>query len=155
MQRLFDDVEEDLYYPIGAFLINYSLIEEVISQFLIQHDEFTSSQTKLPKYFLDRLKLFKKMSLNCLADDNLRHEFVELISTVRKLYQVRNLIAHNSLSLIIERDVENIIRKGDFFLIGKDHMIKESIVSLYNRVEEVKKAKSKIISFAELLYKCV
>lgn len=138
VEEKFEDEEKKWVPLIGQFIFDFANIEDYLHQVIqyylsstqIRSDDISTS---LPK----RISLFKRILLSNVVKEPAKQKiFEETINQILELVEIRNLVAHNSLSLsLYEKDgnfhvsgFEISGRKKDKFLTYDD--LKEKSVQL-------------------------
>lgn len=153
-----DAAEVDFYYEekkwaplIGKFILDFANIEEFLH--VVIHFYFKETlldEEDIPDNLLKRIKLFEKVLLNrILVEASDKEKLAEAVSKVRQLIPIRNLVAHNSLGLVVEEDAEGAMRIGGFEITGRKK--KEVFLNYESLSEKVKQLEFCRNQLSELL----
>ena len=153
-----DGVEVDFYYEekkwaplIGKFILDFANIEEFLHEVMRYYFMDTLlDEEDIPDNLLKRIKLFEKILVNrILTEASDKEKLAEAISKVRQLIPIRNLVAHNSLGLIVEENAEGVMRIGGFEITGRKK--KEVFLNYESLSEKVKQLEACRNQLSELI----
>ena len=126
---------------IGHFILEFATIEDflhtVISWYL---KDKHLMETDLKEGLPTRLTLFKKIMQGIVQSHQDRSKLESSVEGIRKLISIRNLLAHNSLSLEMEESADGSIRAIGPVVAGRrDVDLSLTLDALRLRLSEVKR----------------
>ena len=120
VEKSFEQTEQIWAPVIGSFILEFATIEDylhsVISWYL--SDKFLT-EADLRESLTSRLSLFKKIMHSLIDMQHNRFQLENSVEGIRKLISIRNLLAHNSLSLEMEQTSEGSIREIGPIISGR------------------------------------
>jgi hypothetical protein len=112
--KSFEEVNELWKRDIGDFIMQFTQIEQVLHLVIEGNKTKTDIEFDIEKMtFENRIKLMKNILKDKLNDKKYL-ELEKLCSTIMRLKNTRNLIAHNGIAVTIEKNGKDEIRLGEF-----------------------------------------
>ena len=153
MDVCFDSAEERLVPLIGRFIIDFVFIEDSIELILNNsQNRLTENYKKNLNWFEGRVKAFHYVLPSYLTSKEEIEELDSVISKVKDMYLIRNLLAHNSVGLAVTRDEYGNFKEAGFEISGKRKDIVENLDSLENKVIELRSLRLAFIKLTECYY---
>ncbi len=99
----FDEEIEKWAPVVGRFMMNFVFIDSVIIHVTNKDaQKLTKKERENLDKFGTRVKAFQKIMTHYVSDPAKSSELCSVIANIKLLYEVRNLIAHNSLVFAFE-----------------------------------------------------
>lgn len=145
-EHVFEEEEKVWAQPIGLFILEFATIEDflhtVISWYL-KDKHFLEADLK--EGLATRLSLFKRIMNDFVQTQPDRSKLESSVEGVRKLIPIRNLLAHNSLSLEMEETSDGSIKAIGPVVAGRrDPNMSLTLEALRMRLSEVKRHRNNL-----------
>jgi dynactin complex subunit len=153
MDVCFDSAEEKLVPLVGRFIIDFVAIEDSINLILNNsRSRLTESHRNNLKWFDDRVNAFHYVLPSYMSSKEEIESLNSVISKIKDMYLIRNLLAHNSVGLAVLRDESGNFKEAGFEISGKRKDIVENLDSLRNKVDELRKLRVQFVKLTECYY---
>lgn len=132
MQKIqsFEEATKLWSSAVGEFIVEFTQIEQLLHFVIERHlrDSLIKSE-HLADSFENRINLMKLIFKDKVTEDTYL-ELDKLCQTIMRLKDIRNLLAHNSIVLVVEKNSAGEIRLGEY-----------EVASLKNKRKSIKYAK--------------
>jgi hypothetical protein len=153
MDVCFDSAEEKLVPLIGRFIIDFVFIEDSMNLILNNsQNRLTENHKKNLNRFEGRVKAFHYVLPSYMSSKEEIEALDSVISKVKDMYLIRNLLAHNSVGLAVTMDESGKFKEAGFEISGKRKDIVENLDSLKNKVIELRSLRLDFIKLTESYY---
>ena len=133
---------------IGRFIVDFVMIEDSMLHIIESNKrKLTEKEIKDLEKFNVRVKCLKKIMKSYLKNENDLKKFNQVMDKIKKLYDIRNLLAHNSLVFAYEQQPNNKMKVVGFQINGKKKDISLNFTELKKKSKELISERKK---FAEL-----
>ncbi len=148
MDVCFDKAESEWAPLIGRFIVDFVMIEDSMLH-IIQSNKrkLTDKELKDLEKFNVRVKCLRKIMKSYLKNERDLKKFNGVMEKIKNLYDVRNLLAHNSLVFAYETQPDNKMKVVGFQINGKKKDISLNFTELKKKSKELILERKK---FAEL-----
>ncbi len=108
MDVCFDKAEQEWAPLIGRFIVDFVMIEDSMLHVIQSNTrKLTEKEIKELDKFNVRVKCLRKIMKSYIRSESDLKKFNQVMDKIKKLYDVRNLLAHNSLVLAYEQKPNN------------------------------------------------
>lgn len=151
MDVCFDKAEKEWAPIIGKFIVDFVMIEDSMLH-IVQSNlrKITESEINELCKFHVRVKCLRKIMKTYLRNERDIKKFNEVMDKIIDLYDVRNLLAHNSLVFAYEQQPDKTMKVVGFQINGKKKDISLNFDELKKKSRELKIERKK---FSELSMK--
>jgi len=133
----FEKAEKEWAPVVGRFIVDFVMIEDAMSDVIEKNrHRLTDKELKGLDRFKTKRKLYLKVMRLYLEPMDVAR-LHEVMVKVKELYEVRNLLAHNSLSFVYEQESDEKLKVVGFQVIGKKNELSMNLSELKKKVQEL------------------
>ena len=151
------EYEEKRWVPlIGKFILDFANIEEFLNEVIRHHLRNTLlNEADMPDNLGKRIKLFEKiLKKDVLDNPKDKAKLTQVVKDIQDLVPIRNLVAHNSLGLIVEENAKGQMRIGGFQITGrKNKAIFLDYKSLAAKVKQLETYRNTLLELVLIFHK--
>lgn len=148
MDVMFDKAESEWAPLIGKFIVDFVMIDDAMFDLIDKNQHrLTDKELKNLEKFKTRVRLFKKV-LKAYLEPKSAKQLDEVMKKISSLYQIRNLVAHNSLTFVYEQLPNQKMTVVGFQVNGRKSDLSINITDLETKSQELVAQR---LRFAELI----
>lgn len=145
---------EKIWSPlIGKFIVDFVVIDDSIQHIIGKHlSKLSQGELKNQHKLRIRLRSIKKIMMLYLVDAKMIQQFNEVILEIKDLYQIRNLIAHNSLSFRYDLHENGSLKAVGFQINGKKIDLSLDYEELKAKLEHLRDVRTRFSQLTQCYY---
>lgn len=151
------EYEEKRWAPlIGKFILDFANIEEFLNEVIRHHIRDTLlDESYMPDNLGKRIKLFEKILKKDILDNPKdKAKLTKVVKDIQDLVPIRNLVAHNSLGLVVEENAKGQMRIGGFQITGrKNKSVYLDYKSLADKVKQLETYRNTLFELVLIFHK--